>query len=138
MTIQFEEQIQLTTTSCASCGVVFAIPTPLIKKLKETGSGFYCPNGHSLSYGESEAQRLQKQLDRERRTREAYQSDVRMLREQRDSAERSAAAYKGQTTKLKKRASAGVCPCCNRHFDKLQSHMETKHPKFVEEAKAIE
>lgn len=33
--------------------------------------------------------------------------------------------------RLRKRASAGVCPCCNRTFSQLARHMQTKHPTFI-------
>lgn len=44
-------------------------------------------------------------------------------------------AYKGNVTKLKKRASAGLCPCCNRHFTNLQRHIASKHPDINKEEK---
>jgi hypothetical protein len=34
---------------------------------------------------------------------------------------------------MKKRAVAGVCPCCNRHFRELERHMASKHPKYASE-----
>tara|TARA_Y100000310_G_scaffold338946_1_gene430083 strand:- start:1163 stop:1354 length:192 start_codon:yes stop_codon:yes gene_type:complete len=52
--------------------------------------------------------------------------------DERDAAEKTASTYKGQVTKLKNRAKAGVCPCCNRTFQNLSRHMETKHPDFGE------
>lgn len=135
MTIQVKEVTTLTKTECGKCGIVFAMPESLRLECKKTGQGWYCPNGHGRAYTESEAQRLQKQLDRERRSREAYESSSNEYQRQRDAARRSAAAQRGQNTKLRKRAAAGVCPCCSRHFEKLQSHMETKHPEFVEETR---
>ena len=46
-------------------------------------------------------------------------------------------AAKGQISKLKKRASAGVCPCCNRSFQNLRRHMGNKHPEFVGEQETV-
>ena len=62
------------------------------------------------------------------------------LREAREGAERRASAARGQVTKLKNRAAAGVCPCCNRQFQNLKNHMATKHPEFnaPENLKVIE
>lgn len=138
MTVEINRVVTLMTEECCACGVIFAMPDSLQRKLRASSEWFFCPNGHRQHYTETEAQRLQKQLDRERRTREAYQSDARMLRGQRDVAQRSAAAYKGQATKLKKRAAAGTCPCCNRTVAQLAEHMKTKHPEFrrSQEAKA--
>ncbi len=68
-------------------------------------------------------------------------SDVEKLREEKEylerrlvfannnaaHAERSRAAARGQVTKLKNRIKAGVCPFCNRQFQNLKKHMESKH-----------
>lgn len=35
---------------------------------------------------------------------------------------------KAQTTRVKN----GVCPCCNRSFQNLKRHMNTKHPNWSE------
>jgi hypothetical protein len=134
MTVQIHRVVTLSTEECCECGVIFAMPDSLQRKLKANGEWFYCPNGHRQHYTETEAQRLQKQLDRERRTREAYQSQARSYERQRDEAQRSAAAHKGQATKLRKRAAAGTCPCCKRTVSQLSEHMKTKHPEFVKEA----
>jgi hypothetical protein len=45
-------------------------------------------------------------------------------------------AGKAQVTKLKKRASAGVCPCCNRTFSNMARHMAHQHPEF--DSKVVE
>lgn len=42
-------------------------------------------------------------------------------------------AARGQVTRLKNRAAAGVCPCCNRTFHQLVRHMAAKHPDFAAE-----
>lgn len=55
-------------------------------------------------------------------------------RSMRKTTERQLIAQKGQVTKLRKRAKAGVCPCCNRTFVGLQRHMAQKHPEFSCEA----
>ena len=125
----------LVTEECYRCGVLFAMPESLRNSAlkhsqKSPGEtiSFYCPNGHSQSYvGENTEQKLRRQLneERERRARVAAQ---------RDQAEASARAYKGAATKARKRAGAGVCPCCNRTFKQLARHMESKHPDFEPEA----
>ena len=45
--------------------------------------------------------------------------------------ERSHSATRGHVTRQKKRAAAGVCPCCNRTFKQLARHMERKHPNYT-------
>ena len=135
MAIQFTEQVTLTSIECGECGITFAVPETWRQEKKKSGEGWFCPNGHARIYAESDIDRLRKQLDRERRTRQAWQSNAERYERQHDAAERSAAAYKGQTTKLKKRAAAGTCPCCKRTVSQLAEHMKTRHPEYVEEAK---
>lgn len=51
-----------------------------------------------------------------------------MWQDEAEAVKRSAAAYKGAATRLKNRAKAGVCPCCNRTFQNLARHMASQHP----------
>ena len=51
-----------------------------------------------------------------------------------DTEERSHAATRGHLTRAKKqvhRAEHGVCPHCNRSFQNLARHMQTKHEREV-------
>lgn len=67
---------------------------------------------------ESDAQRLQKQLDaRERELREAK---CEILRKQQ---------LIDEGTRKLSRVQRGVCPCCKRSFSNLARHMEKKHPE---------
>ena len=57
---------ELESMTCASCGVVFAIPEHMASERRQTGEVFYCPSGHTLTF-HSKFQELRQQLDRERR-----------------------------------------------------------------------
>lgn len=119
----------LEVLSCGVCHVDFAIDQDWHAKLQRNGKDFWCPNGHQISYGrhvQSELERTQERLARAE-TRE------RAARDQADAAERQARAYKGHATRLRKRAAAGVCPCCTRTFQNLQRHMASQHPSFAGE-----
>lgn len=123
MTI-FEDQ------DCCSCGVRFGVPAGYTANRRKDKALFYCPNGCSMSYKESEADRLRKENQRLIQDA-AYKDDrIKSERERADRERNIAIAYKGQCTKLKKRAKQGVCPCCNRMFMDMQAHMTTKHPHF--------
>lgn len=115
----------LEVTVC-TCGVLFAMPKKLLDERRYDGANFYCPHGHSLSF-DGDQKRLKRQLENERDRAARLSANL-------DQSEASRRAYKGQATKLKKRASAGVCPCCQRSFKELKRHMETKHPDFVKDA----
>lgn len=97
---------------------------------------FYCAYGHSQSYvtGETEADKLRRERDRLAQQIAQRDDEIKRQRERRQTTERQLAAQKANVTKLKKRAGAGVCPCCNRTFSGLQRHMAAKHPEFACEA----
>lgn len=105
---------------CANCGLVFSVPSVWDQGRRENGAGFFCPNGHSLSYRESEADKLRKRLAEAERK-------ALWERERAATAERKLVAAKGETTKLRKRIANGVCPDCHRHFTNLERHIATKH-----------
>ncbi len=109
---------------CFKCGVAIYGPRPLYDacvKLGHGGQSFYCVNGHGQVFAQSEADRLRKRLEAEERRHNMTMSAL-------DDEKKSARAYKGQVTKLKNRASAGLCLCCNRTFRNLARHMKSKHP----------
>jgi len=111
---------------CGTCGVVWAIDLEYLNARREDHEGWVCPNGHSFVYnGPSETEKLKRQLERER-TRSGR------IAAERDQIEASRRATKGVVTKMKKRAAAGVCPCCNRTFKQLADHMATQHPEYAE------
>jgi len=111
--------------ACADCGVVFGLDQAFAERRREDGRGFYCPNGHVLSW--------KKSIDDEalRRRLASAEATNTHLRDQRDAAERSARAYKGRVTRLKNRVARGVCPCCNRTFANLADHMAGQHPDYL-------
>lgn len=117
----------LEVLSCGNCHVDFAIDKEWHERLQRTGKAFWCPNGHCISYGEH----VQSELDRARKQLERAEARETAWRDQAESAERSAIAYKGHATRLRKRAAAGVCPCCTRTFQNLQRHMTSQHPTFT-------
>jgi hypothetical protein len=114
----------LVAEGCTKCGILFAFPEEFKANLLKSKANFYCPNGHSMVFGTSEADRLRDQLKRERaavtRTQDLYNAE-----------KRSHAATKGQLTKTKKRASAGVCLHCQRTFQNVVRHMATQHAEAV-------
>ena len=117
--------------ACGKCGIRFAAPSQWWDQKRETGEGWYCPNGHSRVFAEPESVKMRRERDRLAQRVAERDDEIKRQRELREAAERREAAQKANVTKLKKRAGAGVCPCCNRTFLALQKHMQQKHPKFV-------
>lgn len=89
-------QVELTPTECAQCGTPFAISASMLKSLRETGGSFYCPNGHSLSFGKGENEKLKKQINNQA-------DSMRSQREEVERLNKVTSALKGQITKLKKK-----------------------------------
>ena len=119
--LEFTDTATLVTTECCACGITFAVPRWWDQKRRATHEGFYCPNGHSLSYhAESDA-------DRALRAKQAQAVAEARARELRAQLEQEQAKH----ARLKKRLTAGVCPCCQRTFTCLARHLKTKHPEYA-------
>ena len=118
-------QTQLKPITCYTCGAVFGLESGFYADRLRDRRDFYCPNGHSQHFiGKTDAERLQELLEKERARSEFLRREVEQQR-------RSKSAIKGQLTKTKNRIAKGVCPCCNRQFQDLHRHMETKHPDYT-------
>jgi len=123
-------------SGCVQCKCDWEIPEALYLAAKASEKiTFYCPYGHSqvFSARPSEADLLRQERDRLKQDAARLQESIDYQRRQREHAERRASAARGQVTKLKKRAAAGVCPCCNRSFVDLHRHMSAKHKGFIAE-----
>ena len=123
----YTENILLTTIVCGKCGVTFAMPETLRKERQQEGGDVYCPNGHPRVYRETDVERERKlRVEAEKRAEEALRLKQAAEAASRLHREEADKALKAQE-RLKKRASAGVCPCCNRTFQNLARHMNVKH-----------
>lgn len=129
--VQVRAEVQLVAVTCYKCGVLFGLGAHYRQKRQEDCASFYCPNGHGQVYAESEADRLRKEVERQKKFKEMAEQRATSWRDQAETAERRRIAQKGVTTKLKKRIAAGVCPCCQRSFQNLGRHMAGQHPDFA-------
>lgn len=124
-----------TVWTCKTCGVLATCPTDLMEYHRKSGGYHSCPNGHRWGWSKenSEDEQIRRERDRLKQKLAEKDDQIRRERERREAAERSASASRGQVTKMKNRAAAGVCPCCNRSFENLRRHMTAKHPGFKAE-----
>jgi hypothetical protein len=120
----FAGYTELEAKSCPTCGVLYAAPSRLFLEKERHGGDWYCPNGHNIVFCTTMEEKLKRERERAAR-----------LAAQRDQAEASARAQRGAATRarnqrdrLRTRAAAGVCPCCNRTFKQLARHMQSQHP----------
>jgi hypothetical protein len=93
---------------------------------------FYCAYGHEQVFraGETEADKLRRERDLLKQQMARVEEEKMDLVAKAALATSEAKAAKRETARLKKRAAAGVCPCCHRTFGELARHMQTKHPEF--------
>jgi len=124
---------QLTVVICW-CGMRHAVPSELRREQErqhadgQPVTDIYCPLGHThVPVGEPKYKRLERERDR-------AQNEAATRAAERDQAEASARAFKGAATRSRRRAAAGVCPCCGRSFKQLRRHMANKHPDYEPEA----
>ena len=63
MNVTFNHSMRL--VECWACGCIFGVAEVLYLRAKDKGSSanFYCPNGHSLTFGEGNVARLEKELE---------------------------------------------------------------------------
>jgi hypothetical protein len=114
----------LTVMTCGKCGINFAMPEDFRAQRQKDGKGWHCPNGHGRVYKESDAEKFKRLYEKEQR-------EAALLREKSVAAQRAQEKAEKKIKMLKKRAAAGVCPCCNRTFKQLSQHMESKHKDFM-------
>jgi hypothetical protein len=132
------------SVTCPSCKVGHTIPLSLYETMQarkgNNGVHAYCPNGHQwhLAIGATEEEKLRRERDRLKQAVAERDDEINRQLNLRETAERSASAYKGQATRLRNRAKAGICPCCNRHFTNLERHMTTQHKDWPGETPDLE
>lgn len=118
-------------TTCWKCKTSYWLPIGLYDSAQASDKiSFFCPYGHSAHFkdGPTDADKARRRAERAEQDNARLRDECDAANRRTDAAERSVAAQKGQVTKLKNRAKAGVCPCCNRTFQNLKRHMATKHP----------
>jgi hypothetical protein len=110
-----------TITCCqANCGITFAVPDWWMKNRRTDHSFWYCPHGHSQHFTrESDA-------DKAGRFEKKYHEEQERTRLARVDAIEERTKKERLKRKLS-RVHRGVCPSCNRSFQNVRRHMESKH-----------
>jgi hypothetical protein len=117
--MELTSAVTFKSIECCTCGLTFYVPSAWYKKKQDDHSGFPCPNGCRLIFnGESESDRLKKQLAQAERELANKTSEKIQLEGQLE-----------KTQKQLRRVHRGTCPCCKRTFQNLRRHMESKHPE---------
>lgn len=123
MSFTIQTSLELETINCCNCGVVFAVPQFLKRKLLDHGGEFFCPNGHSLHFKKPTCVRLREELEQKQKELTAARCETLAEKQRREKSE-------AKLLRHQKRTKNGVCPCCQRSFLNLQRHLATKHPSY--------
>lgn len=116
--------------SCYTCKTKMYVPDALEEAAKcnrgSDGIQFYCAYGHGQHFiiGESKETKLRRERDQLKQEAARLEEEASLALVRAEKAERA-------TTRLKKRSSAGTCPCCARTFSNMAEHMKHQHPEFV-------
>ena len=122
MVVKVITEIGLETTTCITCGVVYAMPEKLLDFHRLHGNTHYCPNGHGQVFCEPEVEVLNRKL-------RAAQDRTNQLEYQLNGALTDIAEKKKELRRVKRKVNAGLCPYCRRHFTNLERHVHSKHPE---------
>ena len=109
---------------CCNCGTLFALSATMEQELRRNHETFYCPAGHPQHYAVKSREQILRAKVAEQEQSIAY------LEREEAHRTRQLAATRGVNTKIRKRISVGVCPCCNRSFQDIKRHMTAKHPDY--------
>jgi len=119
----------IVVVTCGVCGIPHGLPTDVKAARLSDGGAWYCPNGHRISYAETEEQKLRRRLK--------ISEDVRArLVAERDQIEASRRAWKGQATRARRAVLAGTCPFCGQHLRDLERHVARQHASDTAEGEA--
>lgn len=125
---------------CYKCHVHFGMTQDHTARCKRDGDSFYCPNGHSQCYTEtdlsrakSEAAKARQEAAQAKKDADTYYKWYKEQSEIKAATERRLSATRGAHTRLKNSIAAGKCPCCGKNVIQLEAHMRTKHPDFTKE-----
>jgi hypothetical protein len=124
-TITVEGQT-LVAMQCGTCSIWHALPKMMYDTCIEEGGYWHCPIGHSRGYAEG-----RKDREAVRRERDLLRQQTARLEDELREAKAETDKAKTETLAVKRRATAGICPCCNRTFVNVQQHMKTKHPNVT-------
>src|SRR5262245_48119385 len=92
--------------NCITCGVPFTVPETKIDHEIKVGRYHYCPNGHTQGWDKNG-----RENERLRRERDRLKQDAARLQDEAAEARRQTEEERKKVARLKKRASAGNCPC---------------------------
>lgn len=121
--------VGLVAQTCCNCSVAFGLSEEMYAERKRDRRIFWCPNGHQQHFiGETEAQRLRRELEVERANTTYYRETLDQEVQRHRSTKRNLTRTRNERDRIKALIANGVCPFgCKRHFANVARHMATKH-----------
>lgn len=116
---------------CPTCFIHYAAPRVLFDQRLERGGHWYCPNGHSILFTTTEADKARAEADKLRHERDRLKQNEAWYDERLKVERKRVATLTREMKSTHTRVGNGVCPCCNRSFSQLRRHMSAKHPEYV-------
>ena len=128
--MQLNIAMEFEQRECPCCGIHYCVPRAYMDECRRNpDQHFYCPVGHARHFAESESDRLRRERDRLKQETARLEDERRLALDRAERAEQT-------NRRLKKRAAAGTCPCCQRTFSNMSQHMRRQHPDYVRETGA--
>lgn len=116
---QGQEAVTFEIVTCANCHVQFMLTSRHVSQLRKSQEGFYCPNGHSISYGKSDCDKTKAELEKtKKRLEEAYEYNGQLRRETWELKDKITEARKSD------------CPHCGKRYIHLDKHIKKHHAKI--------
>lgn len=134
MTMQVSVTVEIIAKMCPCCGVHYGMDAALYTRRANDGGDWYCPNGDILHIIEPEVENLRKQLASAQGNLDYYKEYSQRKAAEAEQLSHQVRAQKAAKTRLMRRVTNGVCPCCQRQFANVQRHMASKHPEQVVDA----
>lgn len=102
------ENMVTTTCPTPTCGVPFSVPEHVFKQAQQLGENrkVYCPNGHSVIWKVTDAERLQKRVDELERSTEQLRSLNHHLEDDSEKADRTIRYWRGWAKHWKAKAQS--------------------------------
>lgn len=120
---------------CCQCRSEIWLPQALYDAARHSERiSFYCPYGHPQVFakGETDLDVMRRERDIARQQIAQRDDEIKQLQQRSRVLAMQVDQHKTAATKARKRAAAGLCPCCNRSFasTRMAAHIRTKHPDF--------
>lgn len=88
---------------CCDCGVIFGMADYFRAQRKRDQKSFYCPNGHAMSYTESEADELKRRLSQTQEALAVRDGELATNLREQHRLERSIRGLRGRMAQLMRR-----------------------------------